>query len=240
MTAKLITWAAVALLSFFLIGGAVTLFSQCQRAVFLDQICHHRSPEEMASAVESLPDPPQLFAGPPHLQNARINAACNKYLKGYLIALGGGSHLEKAAAIQNQADSLLLDSEFALAMDKLNERSSFCESVLKLPYLAEAYQRCAVAYCRQWATTENIPEAKATRYKLLAQQTKALANLFCRRRKYEIAERAFQDAIVSATTASRGDYTICLPYYYAYITFLCEHRREDDAEPLIEMLQTID
>jgi len=218
----------------------VTLFAQCQLAVFLNQMCHNRSPEEMAFAVESLPDLPQLFDGPKFLQSARINAACDKYFKSYIFGFGGSSHLQKANALYNEANSLLLDSEFALAVDKLNERSSFYESILALPYLSETYQRCAVACCRQRANVENIPQARARNYLLLAQQTKALAQLFGRRRKYEIAERAYQDAIVSATTAANGDYTICKPYYYAYITFLCEHRREDDALPLIEMLQSID
>jgi len=234
-----------------MLWGAVFAFVQCQMAVSINLMCRNRSAEETAFALRALPHIPNFFDGPNFLQGARINLACDKYLQCYLIALGGGRHLATAAAIEKEADSLIFDSEFALVMDKLNQRSNFCEFVLSLPYLAETYQRCAVAQCRRRATASSIsapatttesvnPAARAYSYRLLATQTRALANLFCRRRKYEIAERAFQDAIISATTGSAGDSIIFRPYYYSYVAFLYEHRREDDALLILEKLQAFD
>lgn len=233
----------LSLLGCFLVGAvlcsvAILLYAQSQLAAYLNLVVHNRSREEVAAIVKTLPVVPDLFGGPNFTQSSRVNAACDKFLRGYLIALGGPTQLEAAATIQNEADSLIFDREFALVIDQLNERSRFDESVLNLPYLAEAYQRCAVAHCRRRAEGESLVRQKARYYRLLADQTEALAQLFCRRKKFEIAERAYLDAIVSGSQ-STPDRDKLERYYLSYAGFLCERGRWEDAFSFLEKIEEL-
>jgi hypothetical protein len=191
-------------------------------------------------------------------RTARLDRAGYLYVKGYLIAFGGAERAKEGATYQSTADRLVQGRQFALCMRRLNDRAVFYQYVLDLPTLSETCQRCVVSQCRRHAdetranyiaalstTAPNGPEDLIAAYQLLAQQTIELAKLFCQHQKNEIADRSYQDAIVSASLAAhldreRREHEQDLQrYYLAYVAFLYAQHRDEDALSVLDRMNAI-
>jgi tetratricopeptide (TPR) repeat protein len=216
--------------------------------ISLNSLCRERSREQVAVVVSQYPDWPEL---------ALIDRACDQYLKGYLMGLGlpRSSQVSLGRDYERAADNLVAGSQFARCMERLNDRTCFFEYVLELPFLAEACERCAVSQCRRHTDEAKKRFQKSLKGErraqvaelrqsclLLAEQTEDLASLFCRHQKLELADRAYQDAIASATFAAdlkdvgEKDAMNLQRFYLAYAAFL---RASDRGEEALSTLDTM-
>jgi hypothetical protein len=220
-----------------------------QMWVYFDTLCRERPREQVATIVSRYPDWPEW---------APIDRACDQYLTGYLIGLGGKDKASTGRAYELTADHLLGHVQFASCIEQLNCRAWFFEYILQLPSLAEACQRCAVTQCRRhydetkeaYQNSLGYPgSAHAVELKrsslLLAQQTEELAMLFCLHEKLELADRAYQDAITSAAFATnlegggKSDASTLQSFYLAYAAFLYTRDREENALAVLDKMNEV-
>ena len=151
--------------------------------------------------------------------------------------------LSKQKNLPAKATLLAASGNFKASIDQLSDRSLFFEYVLGLSDLADACQRCVLAETRKHALAATRGEDEHLLRLLLAEQVKNFADLCCHHLKFELAERAYADAITNATLATdlhdAGARANLQQYYLAYGAFLVSQERPDDALLIIEKMLLI-
>jgi tetratricopeptide (TPR) repeat protein len=197
--------------------------------------------------------PSLIFDG--SLDIAKLEYAADDYLISYLESLASEPENKKSSlAWEEGADALVPELRFSACMRLMSDRAAFYQYVLHLPYLAETYQRCVVWQCRRaldelrrdvdlQKSADLGPAVEAEANLLLAEQINNLGDLYVAHGKYQIAERAYADAVASVESACRLDpidynYEVLEERYLIWSKYLARIKKEDEARNVLERMLT--
>ncbi|MBU6451280.1 MAG: hypothetical protein KGS72_05855 [Cyanobacteria bacterium REEB67] len=189
------------------------------------------------------------------LDTAKLEYAADDYLISYIQSLASEKeNKESSLAWEEDADALVPELRFSACMRLMSDRAAFYQYVLHLPYLAETYQRCVVWQCRRaldelrrdvdlQKSADLGPAVEAEANLLLAEQINNLGDLYVAHGKYQIAERAYADAVASVESACRLDpidynYEVLESRYLIWSKYLARINKEEEARQVLERMLT--